>query len=894
MMATQYDGVPGGNDGNAGGNGLSEGEAVSVAASASLIAEMQAVLTHIPESISLYSNELEKLLTASVKSQESEQRLIHRTKEILSEIQSSHEAMLRDQEEENEAMLQKKKTRLELEAIQQQIASSNQMEADKQQKLNDLRSQLALLQEELSKLAMPGTSAGAEIILNEEQELRIASMKKQRAEYARDVEAKSTTLQDLRLETSNLYVLVMEEEAKNSKLEEEQARVAALIQDKQQLSEKEIRRKNALEKDLKTQKTVLEQLLADVEAKETQRKDNEENLRTKELLLRESKQKMERYLKQYDALFRTTHQLTAEMQAQWQKNVELHKLNLQVEQELQIKDGQVQQAIRDAIKLEKLIIITREQLVDTDAKRVQCENEQEKVKLELNELVNGSIEVEMKQSDLLKKKLDEMLREREVLNKMLVKANDRSQTTYDLLKIKENTLKNLQNEINGLKAQVKKQRTQVQQLVSEREKYEKEAAQATQKFMTSLEEAKLQDLQVVSLQQKIVESESRLKQQQNLYEAVRTDRNLYSKQLIESQEEISEMKRKFKIMNHQIEQLKEEITAKDHALVKEHFDHHKVDKEKEILKNELLRIKKQIQSSEQIILNQELEITKLSKIIQEADEEKQRQQKEYGSVVHDRDTLRQQLIQRNEELRVLYEKIKIQQSTLSKGHRQFQDKQNEIQELQKRIHGLAFEKDASGDQLQHEGALKRELLKLEKELLEEKTKIRALSEELDHPLNVHRWRKLEGSDPKRFEMIRKLQALQRKLTKKYEETTVKDLLILEKEKLYVELKTILARQPGAEVAEQLAVYKDTLKGKQQQLKQMEDELALYKMQVKEYRREQELLEKEKQRIQQEWIDLQLKSMIPMGNSNQISQMSAYYADSSASGGKNAAPTPEDA
>ena len=50
---------------------------------------------------------------------------------------------------------------------------------------------------------------------------------------------------------------------------------------------------------------------------------------------------------------------------------------------------------------------------------------------------------------------------------------------------------------------------------------------------------------------------------QNLYEAVRSDRNLYSKSLIESQDEIAEMKRKFKIMNHQIEQLKEEIQAKD-------------------------------------------------------------------------------------------------------------------------------------------------------------------------------------------------------------------------------------------------------------------------------------------------------------------------------------------
>jgi hypothetical protein len=34
----------------------------------------------------------------------------------------------------------------------------------------------------------------------------------------------------------------------------------------------------------------------------------------------------------------------------------------------------------------------------------------------------------------------------------------------------------------------------------------------------------------------------------------------------------------------------------------------------------------------------------------------------------------------------------------------------------------------------------------------------------------------------------------------------KDLLIQEKEKLYMELKNILSRQPGPEVAEQLSIY----------------------------------------------------------------------------------------
>ena len=88
-----------------------------------------------------------------------------------------------------------------------------------------------------------------------------------------------------------------------------------------------------------------------------------------------------------------------------------------------------------------------------------------------------------------------------------------------------------------------------------------------------MEDVKVREMQIFDYKKKIAEAETKLKQQQNLYEAVRSDRNLYSKNLIESQDEITEMKRKLKIMNHQIDQLKEEITGKEAALVKEHLDH---------------------------------------------------------------------------------------------------------------------------------------------------------------------------------------------------------------------------------------------------------------------------------------------------------------------------------
>ena len=54
-------------------------------------------------------------------------------------------------------------------------------------------------------------------------------------------------------------------------------------------------------------------------------------------------------------------------------------------------------------------------------------------------------------------------------------------------------------------------------------------------------------------------------------------------------------------------------------------------------------------------------------MIRRMDDEALEQKKEYDQVINERDILGTQLIRRNDELALLYEKLKIQQSTLSKG-----------------------------------------------------------------------------------------------------------------------------------------------------------------------------------------------------------------------------------
>jgi hypothetical protein len=52
--------------------------------------------------------------------------------------------------------------------------------------------------------------------------------------------------------------------------------------------------------------------------------------------------------------------------------------------------------------------------------------------------------------------------------------------------------------------------------------------------------------------------------------------------------------------------------------------------------------------------------------------------------------------------------------------------------------------------------LKQKVLKLQTELLEERNKVKALSEELESPQNAQRFNLIEGQDPDRFELSEKV------------------------------------------------------------------------------------------------------------------------------------------
>jgi hypothetical protein len=248
-------------------------------------------------------------------------------------------------------------------------------------------------------------------------------------------------------------------------------------------------------------------------------------------------------------------------------------------------------------------------------------------------------------------------------------------------------------------------------------------------------------------------------------------------------------------------------------------------------------------------------------IIKESEQKRLKLKDQYENVVSARDILGTQLIRRNDELALIYEKIKMQQNTLAKGESEYRERLSDIDILRNTINDLMRELKIFKRKAASLPTLQDNIHNLNKELIEEKLKVKALSEELENPMNVHRWRKLEGTDCDAYEMISKIQVLQKRLISKTEEVVSKDLVINTQEQTVNNLREVMKRQPGLAEAEMISHYQQLIKGKTRKLKAQAAELNMYQAQSNEYKYEIERIGGDLKERKREYYEIKRREQL---------------------------------
>lgn len=802
------------------------------------------------ETLAAFRVEYEELYKALLQSHDAEMTLAKKVQDLNGDIGASAQNL-------QGAMRAAAENQQQIALLQRDIETHQKLVQQSLTKERDAEEQIRNLKTEISDLLHKIESQGG---MTEEQEATHGGLLAQKDALEKDRDMRRQNVDMLQGVCETTRVRVHQAEATLQQAEESIAEVKQQVGDTRAQIEMEKLRKEELEQQMKDLRTTNDQLQEEINLARRNIQNEEADLRKLEQDVADVENQEERLEARMRVKEDEKTKLQDKLDQEIAKNFKHVKENEDRSLALRRRQDEISQHAGEKDRVVKMHEALKKREKALDDERRGLESQRNDFQAELKELQDKK-ELLKREGDTDRKKIEDLLRERDILNKHVIKADERTRKQIDLVKRQETQAMNLQKDINRWKADAEDFKKRIAEVDKQREKYGIELSHASAKYCAAQEDLRARETTLAALKTEIQNVQALRNQQKTLYDAVCNDRDVQSKKVQEQTDMIQEMNVSFKSISHTTKALKDEIREKDNLLVQGHFKFKNVSALNESLQKATEKASRRVENLMNIVETQKTQMKKLESTIEEAEQERQAQQKELEGVVGERDILGAQLIRRNEELALLYEKIKIQQSTLQKGGSQYNARVQEVTRLRNEIRKAKMEVAAKKTQVGNVDVLKKQIHLLSKLLLREETKAKALQEELENPMNVHRWWRLEGSDPATYEDIMKVKSLQKLLIAKTEEVVEKDSLIQEKEKLYVQLKNIIARQPGPEVAEQLAWYSQNLKEKTQHMKQMAAELEMYHNKVQDLRDETERHNKHFAAIKQAYFDRRRREFV---------------------------------
>merc|ERR1719221_2363026 len=147
-----------------------------------------------------------------------------------------------------------------------------------------------------------------------------------------------------------------------------------------------------------------------------------------------------------------------------------------------------------------------------DEERLDLEGQRNVLKGELKEHQEKT-DTLRREGDVDRKKIEDLLRERDILNKNVIKADERTKKQIDLVKRQETLAMNMQKDIGRWKQDAEEFRKRIFELEKQREKYGIELSQANAKYFGAKEELKTRGAVLTELKKQIANVQAKRNQQ---------------------------------------------------------------------------------------------------------------------------------------------------------------------------------------------------------------------------------------------------------------------------------------------------------------------------------------------------------------------------------------------
>ncbi|XP_026471472.1 cilia- and flagella-associated protein 58-like [Ctenocephalides felis] len=669
------------------------------------------------------------------------------------------------------------------------------------------------------------------------------SREKQREALIRERERLQMEVAEMRrrLETSRVYQTELER--KNSAADNKVLNLEQQIETQNNEALKEQRLKDRLQSQLESLTEELDLKVEEIKEltsqMDQQRMTIERIEAQKDDLIRDVEKRKHEFANLNLAHTRTLLELDQNINLVAKLNKKMSTLNL----EMRLRDDEVSKLRIEIAKTEKMRESYVKKLSLAENVRFGLNKELERLKLTIAGLTRD-LDGAGKAAIHEKKNLETALRERDIARRELTKQEERGVELQLQLQSQESFRRQFESELL-LKAQelsfMRSQKTKVER---ERDKLAVEAKEALEKLSDIQDEMKEKQVALLEYKEKLAETDIRAMRIQQSFELVRSERNLLQRNLQSSTEEGVELRERVKMTLYQVEQLKEDVTGKEAKILRQEKMLSKCEKDKQQLRVDLQSSFVSLQHSKNEIRDMKALEKSLRDSITDFEHERTELRKDLVKLQNERDILGTQLVRRNDELAILYNKIAALQSSLTRGEEQYEQRIDDIKVLKLEVQKLRQEKELLTKNIDNQTDLKQEIIHLQRDLTKEKLKVTALEEEVQTPLNLHRWRKLQGSDPDKMQLIERIHILQRRLLSQGAAVEKKKSELKESELLYINLKqralTIRGSQLKAVCAE-LNARNDADKGRGDAEEEIRGELRQIKVLYLEQRKVNENL-----------------------------------------------------
>ncbi|XP_045350522.1 coiled-coil domain-containing protein 146 isoform X2 [Leopardus geoffroyi] len=682
-----------------------------------------------------------------ISTQESEVQLLQDAKRFTKQIQQQQFHLQQADNFPEAFTTEVSKMREQLLKYQNEYNAVKEREFHNQYRLNSLTEEKNLIIKEFEKIPKPG-----------EMEKKMRILRESTEELRKETMQKKLEIKNLREDLASKQKQLLKEQKELEELLEYQVNLKDEVVHHQAVPVnigKEIEKTTRKKVEMEKKKIVLEYELEELNdfLKKVETKINS-LMEEKEDVIKEVEGKralLEIKEREYNQLVKLS-ELTRENEATSLTERGILDLNLRnclidkqnYHDELSRKQREKERDFRNLRKMELLLKVSCDALTQTQA---------------LHQRLLLEIEAIPKDDSTLSERRRELHKEVEVAKRNLAQQKILSEAESKLVEqqlAEENKLLKEQENMRELAFNLVRM-TQIK--IDEKEQKSKDFLKAQQKYTNIVKEIKAKDLEIRIHKKKKREIHRRLREFAKLYDTVRNERNKFVNLLHKAHQKVNEIKERHKMSLNELEILRNSAVTQERKLQNSMLKLANNVTIRESMQNDVCKIVAKLQAMKEKKEVQLNNIDRLANMITVIEEEMVQLRKRYEKAIQHRNESGVQLIEREEEVCIFYEKINIQEKMKLNGEIEIHVLEEKIRFLKLKIAEKQRQIHVTQKLLPTKKALDADLAVLQIQFSQCTDRIRDLEKQLINPEGENRTRFILGKDMTQEEMIKKLDSM---------------------------------------------------------------------------------------------------------------------------------------